>query len=38
MKCAYCGVVVLDDKVTFCGQPICIKCVMKGFGVSKVRT
>lgn len=33
MKCAACGVVVPDDRVTFMGQPICKKCMLKGFGI-----
>lgn len=33
MKCAFCGVVVPDDRVTYGGEPICLKCIKKGFGV-----
>jgi hypothetical protein len=30
MKCGFCGVVILDDRVTIEGVPACNKCVVKG--------
>lgn len=35
MKCAACGVVVPDAKVTYMGEPICVKCMLKGFGIKQ---